>query len=284
MITLKMGGVPEHFNYPWYLTLKDKKYTEKNINLRWQDFHGGTGQMCKALRNGEIDIAIILTEGIIKDIAEGNPTKIVQTFIQSPLLWGIHVAHNSPYHSLEELRGTAAAISRYGSGSHLMAYVNALHLNWDLTNDLRFEMVGDLMGALKSLPNGIGDYFMWEKYTTKPFVDSGIFRCLGHCPTPWPCFVIAVRDHVLENHPQAIQTILEIINLQTISFKEIVGIKNQLASRYKQKVEDIEQWLAITEWSQNQLDPNEVDKLQNLLYELDLLSKKYPTEKYLHFF
>lgn len=284
MTSLKMGGVPEHFNYPWYLTLKDKKFTKRNINLRWLDFHGGTGQMCKALRNGEIDIAIILTEGIIKDIAEGNPSKIVQTFIQSPLLWGIHVAHNSNYQSLEELRGSAAAISRYGSGSHLMAYVNALQLQWDLQNDLRFEVVGDLMGALKSLPNGVGDYFMWEKYTTKPFVDNGIFRCLGECPTPWPCFVIAVRNQILEENPQAIETILEIINQQTRSFKEIEGIERQLATRYQQKEEDIVQWLAITEWSQNQLKPNEVEALQNLLYELDLLSQKHPTQKYLHFF
>ena len=29
MTDLKVGGVPEHFNYPWYLTLKNKEYTNK---------------------------------------------------------------------------------------------------------------------------------------------------------------------------------------------------------------------------------------------------------------
>ena len=67
MKNIKIGGVPEHFNLPWYLTLRDKSYFEKNINLRWHDFFGGTGQMCKALRNKDIDMAVILTEGIIKD-------------------------------------------------------------------------------------------------------------------------------------------------------------------------------------------------------------------------
>ena len=62
MTSLKVGGVPEHFNYPWYRTLKNKEYNQHHINLRWQDFPGGTGQMCKALRNGDIDIAIVLTE------------------------------------------------------------------------------------------------------------------------------------------------------------------------------------------------------------------------------
>ena len=35
----------------------------------------------------ETDIAVILTEGIIKDIAAGNPSKIVQVYVQSPLIW-----------------------------------------------------------------------------------------------------------------------------------------------------------------------------------------------------
>ena len=33
MINLKVGGVPEHFNYPWYHTLKNKEYTNEGINL-----------------------------------------------------------------------------------------------------------------------------------------------------------------------------------------------------------------------------------------------------------
>ena len=44
---------------------------------------------------------LFLTEGIIKDIIAGNPSKIVQTFVQSPLIWGIHVAANSNYKLLK---------------------------------------------------------------------------------------------------------------------------------------------------------------------------------------
>jgi hypothetical protein len=43
---------------------------------------------------------------------------------------------------------------------------------------------------------------MWERFMTKPLVDKGIFRRIADCPTPWPCFVIAVRDEVLENNPE----------------------------------------------------------------------------------
>ena len=103
MKKVNIGGVPEHFNLAWYLTLKNGEYKNAGINLRWHDYYSGTGAMCKALRSGEIDIAVILTEGIIKDIIAGNPSKIVQTFVKTPLIWGIHVANKSKFESLEDM-------------------------------------------------------------------------------------------------------------------------------------------------------------------------------------
>ncbi|MFT6749088.1 MAG: sulfonate transport system substrate-binding protein, partial [Flavobacterium sp.] len=183
MTNLKIGGVPEHFNYPWYLTLKNKEYKKHNINLRWQDFHGGTGDMCKALRDGDIDIAIVLTEGIIKEISNGNPSKIVQSFIETPLIWGIHVSATSSLKTIEDLEHATIAISRFGSGSHLMAIVNAHNQGWNVEN-LKFKVIGNLQGGIDALTNGEADYFMWEHFTTKPLVDNGTFRRVGDCPTP----------------------------------------------------------------------------------------------------
>lgn len=282
MKNFRIGGVPEHFNLPWYLTLRNKEYHQEDINLRWTDYHGGTGQMCKALRDKEIDMAVILTEGIVRDIIKGNACKIVQVFVKSPLLWGIHVAKESNYQKISDLKGTAAAISRYGSGSHLMAYVNAENQLWDIEKDLNFEVINNLDGALEKLPMGIGDYFMWEKFTTKPYVDHGPFRLVGECPTPWPCFVIAVRNEVLEDDPQAVQSILSIINANTRSFKEIPEIDHMISKRYEQKLEDVQQWLSLTEWSQENLSEKEIDKVQNKLFQLDLIEDKVAIQDLLY--
>ena len=274
MTNLKVGGVPEHFNYPWYLTLKNKEYSKHNINLRWQDFPGGTGQMCKALRNGDVDIAIVLTEGIIKDIAAGNPSKIVQTFVKSPLIWGIHVGAKSTFKKIEDLEHATIAISRFGSGSHLMAIVNAHNQGWDVSK-LKFKVIGNLQGGIDALTNGEADYFMWEHFTTKPLVDNGTFRRLDDCPTPWPCFVIAVRNEVLENNFDEVKKVLDIINAQAKNFKKIENIDKILAERYEQQLEDIQQWLKITEWSDGKpITKNLITRIQNKMVSFNVIEKK----------
>lgn len=276
MTEITIGGVPEHFNLAWYLTLKNGEYKKQGINLRWKDYPGGTGEMCKALKNKEIDIAVVLTEGIVKDIIEGSKNKIVQTFVQSPLIWGVHVSQNSKYQSINDLKGTKAAISRYGSGSHLMAYINAQNNNWDLKKDLNFEVIKNLEGAIDGLTKETADYFLWEKFTTKPIVDEGIFRCIGHCPTPWPCFVIAAREDFIKSHKKELQTILKIINLTTSKFKEITDIDKTISNRYGQKIEDVQEWLSLTEWSQNIIDEQTMLNVQKQLLELKIIPKIVP--------
>ncbi|WP_046755656.1 substrate-binding domain-containing protein [Kordia jejudonensis] len=274
MKKINIGGVPEHFNLAWYLTLKERAYEKEGISLRWKDYPGGTGAMCKALRNEKIDIAVILTEGIIKDIIDGNPSKIVQTFVQSPLIWGIHVAADSKYETIDDLEGTNAAISRYGSGSHLMAYINAENNNWD-TDTLGFEVINNLEGAINGLNKGKGDYFMWEHFTTKPLVDQGIFRRIDDCPTPWPCFVIAVRNELLQEDEATVKAILRIINTMTRDFKQIPNIDEQIAVRYEQQLDDVQKWLSLTEWSQEIIDEETIANVQDKLLSLDIIPEKW---------
>ena len=279
MKNVRVGGVPEHFNYAWYVALKQGHFKSHNIDVRLKDYFGGTGQMTKALRDNEIDIAVILTEGIIKDITDGSPCKIVQVFVESPLIWGIHVAEKSAFKQLSDLKSQRAAISRFGSGSHLMAYVNAMELGWDTTSDLEFEVVKDLDGAVEALTKEQADYFMCEKFTTKPLVDQQIFRRLGDCPTPWPCFVIAVRDEFISNDKETLLAILEVINSITETFKQIPEIDSIISKRYEQKNEDVKQWLALTEWSQKNISPSTVEAVQDQLMQLDIISKKLPYDQ-----
>jgi ABC-type nitrate/sulfonate/bicarbonate transport system substrate-binding protein len=277
MKTIKIVGVPEHFNLAWHLCIEDGEFEAVGIDLQWTDIPEGTGKMCQMLRDGTTDIAVILTEGILKDITNGNPSKIVQVYVQSPLIWGIHVAANSNYKTLSDIENSRVAISRMGSGSHLMSIVNAEHQNWN-TEKLSFEIVNTIDGAVESLTSGKADYFMWERFMTQPLVDAGVFRRIADCPTPWPCFVIAVRNEVLEQHPKVIEQILDIINTTTKEFKMIPSIDRSLASRYNQKLDAIQEWLKLTHWSQKQMNEPTLDKIMQQLLKLQIIDKKLSKE------
>eukprot|EP01136_Pigoraptor_vietnamica_P006745 Opistho-1_new@40057 len=259
MKTIRIAGVPEHFNLPWQLCIENGEFDKMGIDLQWTDIPEGTGKMCQMLRDGETDMAVILTEGIVKDIIAGNDCAIIQVYVESPLIWGIHVGAQSKYQNLSDLENTKVAISRYGSGSHLMAFVNAKNQNWN-TENLEFEIVNTIDGAVESLTNGTSDYFMWERFMTKPLVDKGIFRRVADCPTPWPSFVIVARNEFLEKNKQSVALILETINDTTSEFKDIPSIDRTLASRFNQKQEDIKEWLSLTKWSRKPLEKKKKKK------------------------
>lgn len=272
MNTIRIVGVPEHFNFPWQLTIDEGLFNEAGIAVDWTDIPQGTGKMCEMLRNDETDLAVILTEGIFKDIANGNPSVVLQTFVQSPLQWGIHVNAKSSYKTIEDLKGKTAAISRLGSGSELMTYVNASNQNWEL-NSITFEIVHTLDGAVEALSTHKADYFMWDRFMTQPMVDEGVFRRVGVCPTPWPCFVIAARKEFYENNKPLVDQLLRIINQTTVEFKQIPSIDRTLSSVFDQKLEDIQQWLQITKWSQKKFTEAQFNQIVQDLMTYKIISK-----------
>jgi ABC-type nitrate/sulfonate/bicarbonate transport system substrate-binding protein len=280
MKKVKIIGVPEHFNLPWHLAMEDGAFENRGIQLIWTDVPEGTGKMAQMLQDGETDLAIILTEGMVKSISQGNPSKIVMEYISSPLLWGIHVAAGSPRQSVSELKDDRVAISRLGSGSHLMAYINADNQGWDPAQ-LQFETINNLDGAVESLSNGSGAYFMWEHFTTKPLVDEGTFKWLGDCPTPWPCFVLAATNAFLEENSGILDHILEVINTYTSEFKQIPSIDRTLSNRYGQKLEDIQEWLSKTIWGKEQVSEKTLNEVQSRLFDLNLVDGMKPVENFL---
>ena len=106
------------------------------------------------------------------------------------LVWGVSVAPDSPIASLDELDGANFAISRLGSGSHVMAFVMAKQRGW--TKELKFTVCNDFATMRAKIASGECQALMWERFTTKPFVVSGELKEVDGVPTPWPCFTAAV--------------------------------------------------------------------------------------------
>ena len=246
--TIRIGGVPEHFNLPIHLAKERGEFEKRGINIEWTTFKGGTGQMTKALRDDEVDCCILLTEGIITDIIRGNPSKIISNYVISPLIWGVHTAFDNPLDNYQHIYDKKYAISRFGSGSHLMAIVDASDKNQRILDE-QFIVIKNLDGALASLEKQETDVFYWEKYTTKPYVDSGQLRRIGEYLTPWPCFVIAATDKILKEQPENIIRMLRTIHDSTDQFMQDENAIPLVSERYGLKQRDVERWYHGTEWA-----------------------------------
>lgn len=173
---LRVGGVPEHFNFAW----------RQRKDVVWKEFKGGSGDLANALQTGSLDVALMLTEAAVASVTKGSPFRILGAYTSSPLVWGVHTSAST------FSGGDRFAVSRMGSGSHLMSLVDASTEGRELPTE--FVVVGSLEGARAALKEGRADKFMWEKFMTKPLVDSGEWNRISEVPTPWPAFSIVVSD------------------------------------------------------------------------------------------
>lgn len=90
---LRVGFVPEHFSTPIHFAKK-----HYGLNAELIPFPSGTGHMITALRGGEIDIGIGLTEGWVAGLGKAQQSgdkdggyKIVGTYVETPLCMCFHI-------------------------------------------------------------------------------------------------------------------------------------------------------------------------------------------------
>ncbi len=271
MTGLKIGGVPEHFNLPWRLAIEEGKFKEIGLDLHWSDMSGGTGQMIRGLETGSIDIAVLLTEGITKAVLQGLDARILQVYVTSPLHWGIHVPFHSNIQTVDQLEAQTFAISREGSGSHLMAYVKADQEGWDISQ-LKFNVIGDVYGGLWALENNEAQAFLWEKYTTFPFCEQGKCRYIDEVVTPWPCFVIAVSNKAYEKHAELLDKMCNIVNQRARVMKKEENTVDLISWRYNLRSGQVKNWLIETDWNYDGIEyPLAFEKTVNYLLKLKLI-------------
>jgi ABC-type nitrate/sulfonate/bicarbonate transport system substrate-binding protein len=270
-VPLRIAGVPEHFNLPWrqraWLDATQPWAYEK---INYVEAAAGTGAMASALANDEVDIAILLTEGAVLDIARGGRHRIVKVYVDTPLEWGIHVAANGPIRDVADVQGKRYAISRKGSGSHIMAAVHAASESWP-TDQLRYVQIDTLKGARQALPAGKADVFFWEKTMTHPCVEAGEFRRVGVFQSPWPSFVVCASKRCLERDGQRVFDLMTDINSLSAGLQSNADAAQLISNAYGITADAADKWLAHTTWNTNLDLP--IDTFQAVL---DALSALWP--------
>ena len=245
---IKIGGVTEHFNLPWNLAVEQNKFAEAGVDLNWKFFPGGTGVMTEALKTGELDLAILLTEGFISAAAKGLKAKIVKEYITSPLGWGIFTGAKSQFYSVYNRLPKKYAVSKLGSGSHLMAMIHA-EQRGEKVNPVDLIEVRSIDGAIESLTQNETQIFYWEKYMTKAFVENGTVRMIGEFSAPWSSMLIIASDEALQTKRAAIGKVLDVINEESNRFVSSPETVRLLQQRFKLSETDAYTWLLSTVWS-----------------------------------
>ncbi len=243
---LRIGGVPEHFNLPWRLAVADDAFA--GVPVRFTEVPQGTGELTRALRDDELDAALVLTEGATLDVLQNDAARLVKVWVDSPLTWGIHVAAGSDIRAIDEVRGRRVAISRYGSGSHLISIVDALERGWPI-DGMTFVVIDNLDGARTALRSGSADVFLWEKHMTQPLVDSGEFRRVGIREVPWPAFVVSVRKDVLATRAAEVRSVLDTASRYARNLKRRASAPQLVADTYGLALHDARAWLDDVRWS-----------------------------------
>jgi sulfonate transport system substrate-binding protein len=248
MIKLRIGGVPEHFNLPWHLASEAGRFEPLGIEIVWRDYPGGSGAMAKALRDRELDAALLLTEGAVAAVSDGVPLEIVSLYTDSPLVWGIHVPAASRFRTVDELAGARYAISRTGSGSHLMAVVHARAQGWPVEG-MRLVGVDNLDGAVAAFAAGRADVFFWEKLMTKPLVDAGKFRRVGEFTAPWPAFVVCAARALDGDRRTGLGRAVALVLEEARALRAQPDAAQLIAGRYGLRAADVAEWLETVRWS-----------------------------------
>jgi len=211
---LRVGYVREHFSSP----LLQFAAEDRNKTFTLVECPSGTGQLISRLTNDEIDVAIALTDALIAGIANGSKAyRLVGSYVSTPLNWAVITGAKSAYRSIADLEGTPIGVSRIGSGSQTMAYVMALQQGW-ATDALQFKVNNDIRGLIDSVNDGSTSAFMWEWFTTKPFVDGGKVRFIGSVPTPWPSWLIAAHPSPDRAPSHELLTFLEALSTYVVAF------------------------------------------------------------------
>ena len=242
MISFVVGGVPEPMNLPWFLAIANGTFANAGIDVEWVDQPGGTGAIATALSEHMLDAATILTEGAVTAIVNGAPLRICSLWVQSPLIWGVHVAGHATARTIHDIDHVRFAVSRLGSGSHLMAYLLAARDGFALQAD-QLVVVGDIDGARAALRDGIADVFLWEKYVTSPLVHNGEFRRIDTIDTPWPSFAIAVHTDTLASRAHDLDRLVTTAQHAGRHFTNDPGAVAHIVARYGLTPRDATDWL-----------------------------------------
>ncbi|KAK0609587.1 hypothetical protein B0T17DRAFT_566470 [Bombardia bombarda] len=291
---LRIGFVPEHFSTPIYFA---KKYFGLDAELI--PFPSGTGHMVTALRSGDIDVGIGLTEGWVAGLGKEDASvgdggyRLVGTYVETPLCWAISTGASRPeITSVDSLKGSKIGVSRIGSGSYVMGYVLADERNWLLPTEpasaaagesaspfSQFVVLSTFENLRRAVNTGEADFFMWEHFTSKRYYDSGEIRRVGEIYTPWSSWKIVASTKLADGDGQLdarVAVLFDRLDEGVKYFKQHTDeAVEYISTELDYSEEDAREWLKTVRFSEKTkgVDVKVVEKTVHVLLKAGVLMR-----------
>ncbi|GAA5940137.1 hypothetical protein JCM3775_007274 [Rhodotorula graminis] len=270
---LRIAYVPEHFASPLL------QLAAKDMSIELVPCPSGTGQIMSAIKAGEVDLAIALTESLIAGIAKKTADfKLVGTYVTSPLNWAVIVGTDTKYQTLDDLRGEKIGISRIGSGSQVMASFMALREGWTDKEGNVEPVQFEVLDTFKNLRDGVNDgraaAFMWEHFTTKPYLSE--VRFIGSVPTPWHSWVLVAPPSTTSPTSPLLPVLQSFLSNLTTSIQAFnapearkTSSKEFIEGHFGYPTEDVEAWLAQVDYPHGDVVEVSKDMVEKTLSTLE---------------
>lgn len=231
---------------PWQRAFATSVAARLGYRFVWHDVPAGTGEMVRLLEANELDLAVVLTEGIVRHVETGGTARIVGTYTRTPLVWGVHCAANADFDTIDSLHDARFAVSRFGSGSHVMAHLLAKEHGWD---EPEWVVVDTFEGGQEALARGKADIFLWEKTMSLPLVHAGKWRRISDFRAPWPAFLVAASPgRYAQRMPWLGPLLGEVQRTANELKRDDDSTIAAMGARFQIDAPDARSWLNATEW------------------------------------
>ena len=239
------------------------------------------------LEKNDVNCAITVTDAMIVGNSNGRKVKLAGTYVSSPLTWALVGRPNSS--SITTSPVLRYGISRKGSGSHTMAYYSSMLDKVKDKSSLSFHVANNFSGLRQGLLNNDFDGFLWEIFTTKPFIDKGELGLIKLVPTPWSAFSFVINsDATKETSSILYNSVFPALNEAINMFQDPKNEKemiNRICKEHGHKELDAIQWLSRCIYGNSNefsIDHNHTLESIKILKETGIVDEKYNITQLFH--
>ncbi|ADZ09888.1 aliphatic sulfonates family ABC transporter, periplasmic ligand-binding protein [Methanobacterium lacus] len=205
---IKVAYIPCDHDAALFIALAQNKYSANGLNVEPTSISTGSS-IVSALASGDIDVGYIGIAPALQGIAEGVPIKIVGAVNEDGS--GIVVNTNSDINNTTDLVGKKIATPGVSSIQQVLLLYQLAKYNIT-KNQVDISSVNIFMLPSTLASDKVDGYIAYEPYVSiAPFTNVGrVLMYSDEIMPNHPCCVIVARQDFIDQHPQELQTFLDI--------------------------------------------------------------------------